>query len=132
MPPFPLGRLPRRAGAAAVAVAAAALALPRAARGQAQATTGVIRGVVTDSAGRPLEGVTVALRNLETNAARGVTTNARGAFVAPLLRVGTYDVVARRTRGGPAGAAGAGRRHGAAELLHGQGPVTIAPPFGWG
>jgi outer membrane receptor protein involved in Fe transport len=91
-----------RAGAAAALPLAAcvgaplALGAPQAAGAQAQATTGVIRGVVTDSAGRPLEGVTVALRNLETNAARGATTNAQGAFVAPLLRVGTYDVVARR------------------------------------
>jgi hypothetical protein len=74
----------------------ATAAAPRTAAAQAQATTGVIRGVVTDSAGRPLDGVTVVLRNLETNATRGVQTNARGAFVAPLLRVGTYDVTARR------------------------------------
>ncbi len=93
---------PRRAGpAAALLVAGCAgvplgLAAPRAAAGQAQATTAVVRGTVTDSAGRPLEGVTVTLRNLETNATRNAVTNARGAYVAPLLRVGTYDVAARR------------------------------------
>jgi hypothetical protein len=38
----------------------------------------------------------VVIRNRETNATRGVATNARGVFVAPLLRVGTYDVTARR------------------------------------
>jgi hypothetical protein len=97
-----LPRLARGAalvGTATVATAGtvAGLALaPRAARAQAQATTGVMRGTVTDSAGRPLEGVTVTLRNLETNATRSATTNERGTWAAPLLRVGGYDVTARR------------------------------------
>ena len=38
----------------------------------------------------------MTLRNLETNATRTITTNARGAYVAQLLRVGTYDLTARR------------------------------------
>jgi Carboxypeptidase regulatory-like domain len=62
---------------------------------QAQATTGVIRGTVTDSAGRPLDNATLSLRHLSTNAARTLTTNASGVFVATLLRVGDYDVRAR-------------------------------------
>jgi hypothetical protein len=62
---------------------------------QAQATTGVIRGTVTDSAGVPLPGASVTLRNAETNAERVLTTNDRGVYVATLLRVGTYDVAAR-------------------------------------
>ena len=96
----PRSRTPLTAAVLAAALGAGAgpgaLLAPRLASAQAQATTGVIRGTVTDSAGRPLDGVTVVLRNLETNATRGVQTNARGAFVAPLLRVGTYDVTARR------------------------------------
>jgi hypothetical protein len=62
---------------------------------QAQATTGVIRGIVTDSAGRPIDNATVSLRHLGTNAERVLTTNASGVFVATLLRVGVYDMKAR-------------------------------------
>lgn len=76
-------------------LAALALVLPARLRAQAQATTGVIRGVVTDSTGAPLAGATVSLRNLETNALRQLVTNARGTYVASLLRVGTYEVTAR-------------------------------------
>jgi hypothetical protein len=62
---------------------------------QAQATTGVIRGVVRDTSGNRLRGATVVVRNLETNQSRTVTTNEQGAFVAALLRVGRYDLSAR-------------------------------------
>jgi Carboxypeptidase regulatory-like domain len=62
---------------------------------QAQATTGVIRGIVTDSSGRPIDNATVSLRHLGTNAERVLTTNASGVFVATLLRVGVYDMKAR-------------------------------------
>jgi hypothetical protein len=71
------------------------LALPATLRAQAQATTGVIRGTVTDSSGRPLDNATVSLRHLATNAERALTTNASGVYVATLLRVGLYDVRAR-------------------------------------
>jgi hypothetical protein len=80
----------------AFALLAIALALPTARlAGQAQATTGVIRGTVTDSTGGVLTGASVTLRNRETNAVRALTTNERGVYVATLLRVGTYDVTAR-------------------------------------
>lgn len=68
---------------------------PAALQAQAQATTGVTRGTVTDSTGQPLAGATVTLRNLETNAQRSLTTNQRGVYAATLLRVGNYDVSAR-------------------------------------
>jgi carboxypeptidase family protein len=72
------------------------LALPTALWGQAQATTGIIRGTVTDSTGgQPLAGATVTLRNRETNAERTLNTNASGVYVATLLRVGSYDIGAR-------------------------------------
>jgi len=64
-------------------------------QGQAQASTGVIRGTVTDSVGRPLDNATVSVRHLATNAERTLTTNTSGVFVATLLRVGTYHVRAR-------------------------------------
>ncbi|HSM18571.1 MAG TPA: hypothetical protein VK845_16405, partial [Gemmatimonadales bacterium] len=47
----------------ALAGAAALLVRPTALDAQAQATTGVIRGTVSDSAGSPLPGAEVVLRN---------------------------------------------------------------------
>src|SRR5258705_1138725 len=72
-----------------------ALALPIAAAAQSQATTGIIRGVVSDPAGAPVVGATVALRETQTGFQRQVTTNDRGVFVASLLPLGSYDVTAR-------------------------------------
>jgi hypothetical protein len=72
------------------------LALPTVLRAQAQASTGVIRGRVTDSTGStPLAGAVVTLRNRATNAERTLNTNASGVYVATLLQVGTYDLRAR-------------------------------------
>ncbi len=70
-------------------------ALPATLEAQAQATTGVTRGTVTDSTGQPIAGATVTLRNLETNAERSLATNDRGVYAATLLRVGNYDASAR-------------------------------------
>ena len=56
-------------------VSLALAAVPARLLAQAQATTGVIRGTVTDSAGAPLAGASVTLRNAETNAERVLTTN---------------------------------------------------------
>ncbi|HVE77349.1 MAG TPA: carboxypeptidase regulatory-like domain-containing protein [Gemmatimonadaceae bacterium] len=85
---------------------------------QAQATTGVIRGTVADSAGRALEGATVTLRNRETNDTRSLATNARGAYVASLLRVGTYDVSARLLGYAQAERRGVSLRLGASEEVN--------------
>jgi len=71
------------------------LVVPNLLQAQAQATTGVIRGTVTDSTGHPLSGAIVTLRNRETNAERTLNTNASGTYVATLLRVGSYDIGAR-------------------------------------
>jgi len=72
-----------------------ALALPGAAAAQSQATTGIIRGVVSDPAGAAVVGATVTLRETQTGFQRQVTTNDRGVFVASLLPLGRYDVGAR-------------------------------------
>jgi hypothetical protein len=80
---------------AGLLVGLAVLLLSSELHAQAQATTGVIRGTVTDSSGGALAGARVSLRNVETNADRTLTTNERGVFVATLLRVGTYEVKAR-------------------------------------
>src|SRR3989442_12904194 len=76
----------------------AALALfgPPAPRGaQGQATTGIIRGVVTDPNGAPVANATVILHEAQTNFTRRLTTDAAGNFAGTLLPLGTYDVTAR-------------------------------------
>jgi hypothetical protein len=88
-----LSRWPRRSRT--LLLSSLLLTIPAILQAQAQATTGVIRGTVSDSTGRPLNDATVTLRNRETNAERTLTTNASGVYVATLLRVGTYDLKAR-------------------------------------
>ena len=73
----------------------AALAFPVLLSAQSQATTGIIRGTVTDPGGAPVAGATVALRETQTGFQRQVTSNERGIFIASLLPLGTYDVTAR-------------------------------------
>src|SRR2546429_1567356 len=72
-----------------------ALAFPLFLSAQSQATTGIIRGVVTDPSGTPVAGATVTLRETQTGFQRQITTNERGVFVGPLLPLGTYDVSVR-------------------------------------
>ena len=72
-----------------------ALAFPVLLAAQSQATTGVIRGTVTDPSGTPVAGATVVLHESQTGFQRQVATNERGVFIAPLMPLGTYDVAAR-------------------------------------
>src|SRR3712207_3071981 len=59
----------------------------------AQATTGVLRGTVTDANGAAVAGATVTLRNEATGAtSEPLTTNEEGTFDAPALPPGTYTV----------------------------------------
>src|SRR5881296_3709004 len=62
---------------------------------QGQATTGIIRGVVTDPNGAPVANATVILHEAQTNFTRRLTTDAAGNFAGTLLPLGTYDVTAR-------------------------------------
>src|SRR2546425_1397064 len=62
---------------------------------QGQATTGIIRGVVTDPNGTPVAKATVILHEAQTNFTRTLTTDAAGNFTGTLLPLGTYDVTAR-------------------------------------
>ena len=71
------------------------LLLPRVASAQAQATTGVIRGLVTDEKNAPVAGALITLRNQETNVTRTVRTSDRGIYAAPLLPLGRYEVSVR-------------------------------------
>ena len=73
----------------------AALLAPVSAFAQAQATTGVIRGLVTDAAKAPIVAAQVTLRNQETNVTRNVRTSDRGIYAAPLLPLGRYEVSVR-------------------------------------
>ncbi|HSP15680.1 MAG TPA: carboxypeptidase regulatory-like domain-containing protein [Thermoanaerobaculia bacterium] len=70
------------------------LLLPATLFAQSQATTGVIEGVVTDPSGAALPGVTVTLRNTETNYTQTVITDSGGRFRGVLLPLGKYEVTA--------------------------------------
>ncbi len=61
---------------------------------QAQATTGIIRGTVTDPSGAPVANASVLLEQRETGYRAEVTTSSSGTFVRTLLPLGTYDVTA--------------------------------------
>ena len=71
------------------------LAFPLVSAAQSQATTGIIRGVVTDPNGAAVAGATVVLVEHETGFQRQIATNERGIFIAPLMPLGTYEVTAR-------------------------------------
>ena len=60
----------------------------------AQLTTGTITGVVKDSSGGFVPGVTVVVQNVETGAARTIVTGVDGRYEAPNLPVGNYAVKA--------------------------------------
>ena len=62
---------------------------------QSQATTGIIRGVVTNPSGNPVSQATVTVRDLQTNFTRTLATDEKGVFVATLLPLGTYEVTAK-------------------------------------
>ena len=67
---------------------------PQAARAQVAAT---ISGRVQDASGATVPGVTVAVKSLETGAARVVTTDEGGNFKVLSLAVGEYEVKAEKT-----------------------------------
>lgn len=54
--------------------------------------TGLIRGVVSDSEGSPLPGVTITVTSPALMGARSGVTNELGSFRLPLLPVGTYTM----------------------------------------
>jgi len=62
---------------------------------QGQATTGIIRGVVTDANGAPVANASVILHEAQTNFTRTLTTDAGGNFTGTVLPLGTYEVRAR-------------------------------------
>ena len=59
---------------------------------RAQASNGVIGGIVSDSGGGVLPGVTVNVRNVDTGLTRNTVSDARGAYRVAALPPGTYSL----------------------------------------
>jgi hypothetical protein len=70
----------------------ALLFIPAAILAQSQATTGVIEGVVSDESGAAIPGVTVTLRNIDTNYTVTAVTDGSGRYRSVLLPLGRYEV----------------------------------------
>src|SRR5947209_1522359 len=75
-----------------LALALLALLIPAAARGQSQATTGLIEGIVYDQSNAVVIGATVTVKNRDTGFERTATTDDNGRFRAVLLPTGTYTL----------------------------------------
>jgi hypothetical protein len=73
-------------------VAAIALLVSTSAFAQSQAMNGLIEGVVKDSSGGVLPGVTVTVTNTTTGELKTVVTDGSGNYRAPLLSLGVYRV----------------------------------------
>ena len=58
---------------------------------------GTIRGTVVDSSGAAISGAAVKIVNVATNLERDVTSSEEGAFIAPNLPAGNYDVTVTKT-----------------------------------
>src|SRR5918993_186374 len=78
----------QKARRAVVCLALLAAAVPAA----AQLTRGIISGVVSDSGGGVLPGVTVTITNQETGTVRTTVSNDAGVYRAPALEPGVYTV----------------------------------------
>jgi hypothetical protein len=62
-----------------------------------QVNTGTISGIVQDSSGALISGVTVTIRNLNTGTARTITTDDGGRYIGPVLPLGNYEVQAQQS-----------------------------------
>src|SRR4051794_34527620 len=60
----------------------------------AQSAGGSIEGVVTDASGGVLPGVTIVVKNMDTNVARDLVTDEGGRYRAAALQPGRYEVSA--------------------------------------
>src|SRR6267143_92289 len=88
-------RSPARLSSLVVGAALVLVGAPARLGAQGQATTGIIRGMVTDPSGAPVANATVILHEAQTNFTRTLKTDAAGNFTGTLLPLGTYDVTAR-------------------------------------
>jgi len=78
----------------ALLTAAVAAGSSAEAHAQAQAANGNIEGVVRDSTGAALPGVSVTVTNMDTGSERTSLTNSQGAYRAVLLPLGRYRITA--------------------------------------
>ncbi len=92
---FRFHRLRLRSFLSAFAFLAVSLMTAADVAAQAEATTGVIRGVVRDPTGSGVAGAAVLIVHRETGLQATVETTSSGTFIRTLLPVGTYDVTAR-------------------------------------
>src|SRR6266849_19977 len=63
----------------------------------AQVSTGTISGVVQDQSGAVIAGAMVTVRNVDTGAARTLTSDPGGRYIAPNLSVGNYEVTGQQS-----------------------------------
>jgi hypothetical protein len=63
----------------------------------AQSTTGTIAGIIADERQAVIQGATVTIQNLETNATRSVVTDSEGRFRFTGLPVGRYELTVEQT-----------------------------------
>src|SRR5919108_3917257 len=63
---------------------------------QAQGTSGTILGTITDPQGAVVAGVTVSIKNLDTQLQRQAITDSAGYYRMEALPVGRYEVRAER------------------------------------
>ena len=63
----------------------------------AQFTTASLGGTVTDSSGGAVPGAQVTVHNTDTGLTRSLTTGADGAYLFPLLPIGTYRLTVEKT-----------------------------------
>jgi Carboxypeptidase regulatory-like domain len=62
-----------------------------------QVNTGTISGIVQDSSGALVAGVTITVRNVDTASTRTVTSDEGGRYIAPVLPLGNYELQAQQS-----------------------------------
>ncbi len=89
------------AGVAAVALTTALTTVVAPTPAMAQATTGAIRGLVTDASGQPISGASVTITDTTTGSTTTTTTGSGGVYTARGLSVsGNYTVAVRASNFG--------------------------------
>ena len=91
-----------RVPARVLCLAALLFAAVGVARLAAQSSTGSLSGVIVDSSGGGVAGVSVSLRSADTGAVRTASSGANGNFAFPYLVPGNYAVTAELSGFSPA------------------------------
>jgi hypothetical protein len=93
------------------------LLVPGVSWAQSGTGNGALEGIVVDADARPVPGVSVAIRSVETGDVRRAATDARGRFVAIAMPVGAYTVEATLAGFAPSRRTGIIVRVGQAEMV---------------